>query len=60
VGKDKSTGVVRVRIDSDYYRPTEVQELLGDARLARELLGWDATTMTSFEVLRLRRMQFML
>jgi len=35
-----SPGDVIVRIDSRYYRPAEVQSLLGDSRLAREILGW--------------------
>ena len=38
-----------VRIDSRYYRPAEVDELLGDASLAREQLGW--TPQVSFEAL---------
>ncbi len=29
-----------VEVDSDYFRPTEVNELRGDASKARELLGW--------------------
>ena len=37
-------GEVVVRIDRRYYRPAEVETLLGDASLARELLGWKATT----------------
>lgn len=36
--------VVRVRIDPKYYRPTEVEQLLGDAKKARRRLGWEATT----------------
>ncbi|MGH8035804.1 MAG: GDP-mannose 4,6-dehydratase, partial [Lysobacterales bacterium] len=35
-----SGGEVVVRIDSRYYRPAEVETLLGDPSLARELLGW--------------------
>ena len=35
------SGDVVVRIDPRYYRPAEVDELLGDASLARELLGWE-------------------
>ena len=42
-------GDVVVQIDPRYYRPTEVETLLGDASLARELLGWEAST--SFEEL---------
>jgi GDPmannose 4,6-dehydratase len=33
-----------VRIDPAYFRPTEVDLLLGDASKARERLGWEATT----------------
>ena len=33
-------GHVIVRVDSGYFRPTEVDELLGDSRKAREKLGW--------------------
>ena len=33
-------GDVVVQIDPRYYRPTEVETLLGDASLARETLGW--------------------
>lgn len=35
------TGDVIVRVDQGYYRPAEVQSLLGDASLAREKLGWE-------------------
>jgi GDPmannose 4,6-dehydratase len=31
-----------VRIDERYFRPTEVDELCGDASKAREKLGWEA------------------
>jgi nucleoside-diphosphate-sugar epimerase len=37
-------GEVVVRIDPRYYRPAEVETLLGDASLARELLGWEPVT----------------
>ena len=40
IGKDAQTGAVRVQIDPQYYRPTEVDLLLGDATKAREKLGW--------------------
>lgn len=32
-----------VRIDPKYFRPAEVDFLLGDASLARERLGWEPT-----------------
>jgi GDPmannose 4,6-dehydratase len=37
-------GEVIVRIDPRYYRPTEVDSLLGDPGKARRLLGWSART----------------
>jgi GDPmannose 4,6-dehydratase len=37
-------GDVIVRIDPRYFRPTEVDTLLGDPTKAREKLGWTATT----------------
>ena len=37
-------GAVVLRIDPRYYRPTEVESLIGDASKARERLGWQATT----------------
>jgi GDPmannose 4,6-dehydratase len=40
VGKDKSTSKIRVRVDERYYRPAEVETLLGDASKAKEKLGW--------------------
>jgi GDPmannose 4,6-dehydratase len=43
------TGDVVVRVDPRYYRPAEVETLLGDASLARETLGW--TPEISFEEL---------
>lgn len=33
-------GVVRVRIDERYFRPTEVELLIGDPTKAQEKLGW--------------------
>lgn len=40
VGKDKATGIVRVKVNPKYYRPTEVEFLLGDASKAANELGW--------------------
>jgi GDPmannose 4,6-dehydratase len=37
-------GQVVVRVDPRYYRPTEVETLLGDASKAQRLLGWKHTT----------------
>ena len=39
-GIDKKTGKVIVEIDPEYFRPTEVDQLLGDSTKARTKLGW--------------------
>lgn len=39
-GFSLKVGDILVEIDSRYFRPTEVEDLLGDARKAREKLGW--------------------
>jgi len=48
-GIDKKTGKVIVEIDPRYFRPTEVESLLGDSTKAREKLGW--RPKTSFQEL---------
>ena len=40
-GIDVSTGKVLVEVDSQYFRPAEVEQLLGDPTKARTLLGWN-------------------
>ncbi|HMD73090.1 MAG TPA: GDP-mannose 4,6-dehydratase [Steroidobacteraceae bacterium] len=42
VGVDAVSGRTLVRVDPRYFRPTEVDSLLGDASKAREKLGWTA------------------
>jgi GDPmannose 4,6-dehydratase len=49
VGRDAKTGDELVRIDPRYFRPTEVEQLLGDASKARKALGW--THRTTFKQL---------
>ena len=44
IGYDKADGTTRVEIDSRYFRPTEVELLLGDPTKAKEILGWEAET----------------
>lgn len=46
-GINKATGEVVVEVDSKYFRPAEVHQLLGDPTKARTLLGWNPTK-TSF------------
>jgi GDPmannose 4,6-dehydratase len=49
VGVDSGTGRTLVRIDPRYFRPTEVETLVGDPTKARQKLGWSAEC--SFEEL---------
>lgn len=43
-GIDKATGKVLVEVDKRYFRPTEVELLLGDAQKAQQKLGWKPKT----------------
>lgn len=49
-GIDKATGKVLVEVSPDFYRPTDVVNLLGDPTKAKRELGWNPET-TSFEEL---------
>ena len=49
-GIDVKTGKVVVRVSPDFYRPTDVVNLLGDPSKAKRELGWDPQS-TSFEQL---------
>ena len=42
IGIDSASGRPLIRVDPRYFRPTEVETLLGDASKAREKLGWTA------------------
>ena len=42
-GIDHATGATRVAVDPRYFRPTEVDLLVGDATKAKEVLGWTPT-----------------
>ena len=44
IGRRADTGAVVVRIDPRYFRPAEVDTLLGDPTKAKEKLGWTPTT----------------
>jgi GDPmannose 4,6-dehydratase len=44
VGIDKNTGRTVVRVNPKYFRPAEVETLLGDATKAKEKLGWEPKT----------------
>ena len=43
-GYCKSTGNVLVEVDERYFRPTEVDLLLGNPTKARDILGWEHKT----------------
>lgn len=44
VGVDPASGRVLVRVNPKFYRPAEVELLIGDATKAKRILGWEATT----------------
>ena len=44
IGVDADGGRTLVRINPKFYRPAEVELLIGDASKAREVLGWEAKT----------------
>ena len=41
-GTDQNTGKQIIGVDPRYFRPTEVETLLGDPSKAKEVLGWEA------------------
>jgi GDPmannose 4,6-dehydratase len=43
-GVDNNSGKVVVRVDSKYFRPAEVETLLGDATKAKQKMGWEPKT----------------
>ena len=49
-GYDKNTGKVIVEVDPKYFRPAEVEQLLGNPEKAKKKLGWNPTK-TSFQEL---------
>ena len=44
VGIDVKSGKTLVRVNPKFYRPAEVELLIGDPALAKEKLGWQPTT----------------
>lgn len=45
VGIDKKTGREIIKINPEFYRPTEVDLLLGDATKVKQKLGWKPKTI---------------
>ena len=52
-GIDKATGRVLVEVSPDFYRPTDVVNLLGDPSKAKRVLGWDPTKTSLEELVRI-------
>lgn len=52
-GIDRANGRVLVEVDAQYFRPTEVDELLGDPTKAKTQLGWNPTKTTFEELVRI-------
>jgi GDPmannose 4,6-dehydratase len=44
LGIDRNTGKTVVRVNPRFYRPAEVELLIGDPQKAREVLGWQPQT----------------
>ena len=44
IGIDTNTGKTIIRVNPKYFRPAEVETLLGDASKAKEKLGWEPKT----------------
>jgi len=44
IGIDKKSGKILVKVDPSYFRPTEVNVLCGDAKKAKDILGWESKT----------------
>lgn len=44
IGIDRKTGAVRVRVNPEYYRPAEVDLLIGNPAKAKKELGWEPRT----------------
>ena len=52
-GIDKATGKVLVEVDPKYFRPTDVEQLLGDPSKAKTVLGWNPRSTTFDQLVRI-------
>ena len=52
-GIDTATGRVLVEVDPKYFRPCEVEQLLGDPTKAKTLLGWNPQKTSFAELVRI-------
>jgi len=53
-GVDKANGRILVEVDPKYFRPAEVEQLLGDPSKAKRLLGWNPTRTTFQEIVKIK------
>ena len=52
-GIERGTGRVLIEVDPKYFRPAEVEELLGDPTKARTELGWNPQKTSFKELIRI-------
>lgn len=52
-GIDKSTGRILVEVSPDFYRPTDVVNLLGDPAKAKQKLGWNPVKTSYHDLVRI-------
>ncbi|MDI4650327.1 GDP-mannose 4,6-dehydratase [Cohnella hashimotonis] len=52
-GINKATGEVIVEVDPKYFRPAEVEQLLGDPTKAKTVLGWNPTNTSFTELVKI-------
>jgi len=52
-GIDRRTGKVLIEVDPKYFRPAEVEQLLGDPTKAKETLGWNPRKTTFEDLVRI-------
>ena len=52
-GIDVKTGKVLVEVDPKYFRPCEVDQLLGNPAKAKKVLGWNPTKTTFEELVKI-------
>ena len=57
-GIEKKTGKIRVAVNPKYFRPTEVDLLIGDATRAKNELGWEPRTKFEELVAKMARADF--
>ena len=52
-GIDTATGRTLIEVDPKYFRPCEVEQLLGDPTKAKQLLGWNPCKTSFAELVRI-------